>query len=164
MSVGSDEELYEEKSRTPKRKVKPKANPKPKREKTATEIALKKEMHRRCESRRRARINQCYDHIFDLLEFTSTLQSKSNAKTDRCSLLRFTLGYMRELKRVVNDTARLLCQIAHNKQELISLFPPAQLQFILQSNFVDDDVCLMLAACYNMPYESRQTQRYSSQN
>ena len=50
MSVGSDEELYEEKSRTPKRKVKPKANPKPKREKTATEIALKKEMHRRCES------------------------------------------------------------------------------------------------------------------
>ncbi len=58
MSVGSDEELYEEKSRTPKRKVKPKANPKPKREKTATEIALKKEMHRRCESVRICRMNQ----------------------------------------------------------------------------------------------------------
>lgn len=81
---------------------------------------------------------------------------------------------MRELKRVVNDTARLLCQIAHNKQELISLFPacsiaihsPVQYSSLdnLIIDFVDDDVCLMLAACYNMPYESRQTQRYSSQN
>ena len=50
MSVGSDEEPYEEKSRIRKRKVKAKANPKPKQPKTAVEIALKKEMHRRCES------------------------------------------------------------------------------------------------------------------
>ena len=48
MSVGSDEEPYEEKPRTRKRKVK--AKPKPKRPKTAAEQALKKEMHRRCES------------------------------------------------------------------------------------------------------------------
>ena len=47
--------------------------------------------------------------------------------------LGFYVAYMKELSKTVNLTTRVLCSIVHRKPELIHLFPPSHLQFILQS-------------------------------
>lgn len=47
--------------------------------------------------------------------------------------LRFYVAYMKELSKTVNLTTRVLCSIVFRKPELIHLFPPSHLQFILQS-------------------------------
>lgn len=72
---------------------------------------------------------------------------------------------MRELNRSVNTTARLLCRLVTTHKDLACLFSPAHLQFILQSGgtvvfalgveFVDDDVCLLLASSFNQSYVSK---------
>ncbi|KAK8829984.1 hypothetical protein WA577_001374 [Blastocystis sp. JDR] len=118
-------------------------------------------MHRKCESRRRERINQYYDALFCLLKETALIKAKKGTKIDRCSLIRYTNAYMRELNRSVNTTARLLCRLVTTHKDLACLFSPAHLQFILQSEFVDDDVCLLLASSFNQSYVSKSP-RFSS--
>ncbi|KAK8826302.1 hypothetical protein WA538_001442 [Blastocystis sp. DL] len=112
--MDNQDEQYEDLQNPPKRKRTRAVSSTPEEE-------LKKEMHRKCESRRRERINQYYDQLFDLIKNTSTVQTRNNAKMDRCSLVRTTNAYMKELSKTVNLTTRVLCSIVFRKPELIHL-------------------------------------------